>query len=76
MNVGIMSMQRVVNYGSFLQAYSLKKNIEALGHTVSFVDYHPGEVLVHEDKAVPKLRIQDRVIRKFRNTDRNRKRRY
>lgn len=68
MNVGIMSMQRVVNYGSFLQAYSLKKNIEALGHTVSFVDYHPGEVLVHEDKAVPKLRIQDRVIRKFRNT--------
>lgn len=39
MRVGIMSMQRIRNYGSFLQAYSLKKNIEALGHRVEFVDY-------------------------------------
>ena len=39
MKVGIMSMQRVVNYGSFLQAYSLKKNIEALDGEVEFVDY-------------------------------------
>lgn len=37
--VGIMSMQRVVNYGSFLQAYALKKNIESLGNNVEFVDY-------------------------------------
>ena len=28
MEVGIMSMQRVENYGSFLQAYGLKKEIE------------------------------------------------
>ena len=28
MNIGIMSMQRVENYGSFLQAYGLKKEIE------------------------------------------------
>lgn len=41
-----MSMQRVVNNGSFLQAYSLKKNIEKLGGEVEFVDYRPGEVLV------------------------------
>ena len=27
--VGIMSMQRIANYGSFLQAYALKKLIEA-----------------------------------------------
>lgn len=39
MEVGIMSMQRVENYGSFLQAYGLKKEIEKLGHTVQFVDY-------------------------------------
>ena len=44
--VGIMSMQRVVNYGSFLQAYSLKKNLEKQGAEVQFVDYKPGEVLV------------------------------
>ena len=28
MKIGIMSMQRVENYGSFLQAYGLKKEIE------------------------------------------------
>ena len=39
MKVGIISMQRVVNYGSFLQAYSLKNTIEKLGHDVEFVDY-------------------------------------
>lgn len=33
-------MQRIVNYGSFLQAYGLKKIIESLGHEVVFIDYH------------------------------------
>ena len=37
--VGIMSMQRIANYGSFLQAYALKTMIEELGHSVQFVDY-------------------------------------
>lgn len=39
MRVGIMSMQRIYNYGSFLQAYALKTRIEQLGHSVEFVDY-------------------------------------
>ena len=39
MKVGIMSMQRIINYGSFLQAYGLKKIIESFGHSVEFVDY-------------------------------------
>ena len=38
--VGILSMQRIKNYGSFLQAYGLKKVIENMGHSVEFVDYH------------------------------------
>ena len=38
--VGIMSMQRISNYGSFLQAYALKKLIEELNCKVEFVDYH------------------------------------
>ena len=38
--VGILSMQRIKNYGSFLQAYALKKLVEDLGHEVQFVDYH------------------------------------
>ena len=38
--VGIMSMQRIANYGSFLQAYALKQLIKELGYRVEFVDYH------------------------------------
>ncbi len=37
--IGILSMQRVLNYGSFLQAYSLKQMLEELGGEVQFVDY-------------------------------------
>ena len=38
MNICILSMQQINNMGSLLQAYSLKKMIEELGHTVSFID--------------------------------------
>lgn len=38
--VGILSMQRIANYGSFLQAYALRQIIEELGYDVEFVDYH------------------------------------
>jgi len=46
--VGIMSMQRIRNYGSSLQAYALKRTIESLGEgaEVSFLDYQPGPTLV------------------------------
>lgn len=44
--VGIMSMQRIINYGSFLQAYALKSMLEELGHEVQFVDYRVGEPLI------------------------------
>ena len=45
MKVAILSMQQVKNYGSFLQAYSLKSNIESLGHTCDFINIIPGEQL-------------------------------
>lgn len=45
MKVAILSMQQVKNYGSFLQAYSLKHNIELLGHTCDFINIVPGEQL-------------------------------
>ena len=44
--VGILSMQRIKNYGSFLQAYALKKIIEELGNDVEFVDYHIEEPVI------------------------------
>lgn len=42
MKIGIISMQRVANYGSYLQAAGLKSILESLGHTVVFIDYKPG----------------------------------
>ena len=47
--VGIMSMQRISNYGSFLQAYALKQLIEGLGHKVEFVDYHIGAPVIKDN---------------------------
>lgn len=47
--VGIMSMQRIANYGSFLQAYALKQLIEELSCKVEFVDYHVGAPVIAEN---------------------------
>ncbi len=47
--VGIMSMQRIANYGSFLQAYALKQLIEELDCKVEFVDYHVGAPVITEN---------------------------
>ena len=47
--IGIMSMQRIANYGSFLQAYALKQLIEELGYRVEFVDYHVGAPVIAEN---------------------------
>lgn len=58
--VGIMSMQRIANYGSFLQAYALKQLIEELGYQVEFVDYHVGPPLIKE-----KSDTRNKIIRKF-----------
>ena len=52
-----MSMQRVKNYGSFLQAYSLKHTIEGLGHTVEFVGYEVGKGVVEKKPNLPKLAV-------------------
>ena len=48
--VGIMSMQRILNYGSSLQAYGLSRLLSDLDESVdvSFVDYVPGAVLVED----------------------------
>ena len=47
--VGILSMQRIRNYGSFLQAYGLRRLLESLGCEVRFVDYRPGRCLVEPE---------------------------
>lgn len=39
MKIGIMSMQRITNYGSYFQAFALKKMLEEIGNEAVFVDY-------------------------------------
>lgn len=56
MKVGILSMQRVINYGSFLQAYALKNLIECLGHDAYFVDIKKGEQLAFITRKVSPVR--------------------
>ncbi|SHF38970.1 Polysaccharide pyruvyl transferase [Bacteroides faecichinchillae] len=49
MKVGILSMQRVPNYGSWLQAYALKQLLLVNGaDEVGFIDIEPGIILVSE----------------------------
>lgn len=43
MKIAILSMQRILNYGSLLQAYSLRKMITSLGHDVEFIDIMSSE---------------------------------
>lgn len=38
MRIGIISMQRLINFGSWLQAYGLKSLLEEQGHEVEFID--------------------------------------
>jgi hypothetical protein len=61
MKIGIMSMQRIANYGSFLQTYALKQMIEEIGGQVEFVDYHVQPSIIqesddHNNKLIRKLK--------------------
>lgn len=62
MKVGILSMQRIKNYGSFLQAYGLKSILEELGANVEFVDYHPGKTLVPTDEGKGIIRKVSKLL--------------
>lgn len=57
MKIGILSMQRVINNGSLLQAYGLKKSIEKLGHYVKFVDYKSSDI--QSEKFTQKEKLQN-----------------
>ncbi len=45
MKIGILTMHKIPNYGSFLQAFSLKKEFESRGHEVFFIDFEQGKII-------------------------------
>lgn len=62
--VGILSMQRIINYGSFLQAYALKTLLEEQGHEVQFVDYRVGMPLIEPNDA-NKKKVLGKIYKVF-----------
>lgn len=52
MKIAILTMHRVLNYGSFMQAFALKSVLEGWGHEVEFRDFLPGPARHLGDKAV------------------------
>lgn len=64
MKIGILSMQRVKNYGSFLQAYALKIMLEKRGHRVTFLDIEKKKG--YNPKKINKLH---RLMKRLKNVD-------
>lgn len=62
MDVGILTMHRVLNYGSFMQAFALKREIESFGHRVQFRDFRHGEAR-HKGRKVKVPGLLDKVAR-------------
>lgn len=68
MKIGIISMQRVPNYGSYLQAAGLKSILNKLGHEVVFLDYKTGKPAVpYSSKRAIIYRIKSLPIIYFLN---------
>ena len=61
-----MSMQRVLNYGSYLQAMSLKNMVESLGGEVEFVDFKVDPVIKLGESKFKRLTIGKIAQTKYR----------
>lgn len=59
-------MQRIYNYGSFLQAYGLRKIMQNLNADVQFIDYHAGKTLIDSKKKNGALRKFSKAFETFK----------
>lgn len=64
MKIGIVSMHRVKNNGSFLQAYALYQKLKEKGHEVSFVDFIDP---IHQDVIAKKTPILKAVLKRCKS---------
>lgn len=65
MKIAILSMQKVVNYGSFMQSFALRKTIESLGHECEYLDIEDGVQLAGLERS--KSLYLKRFIQRFLN---------
>ena len=84
MKICILSMQRVPNFGSILQGYSLKCILEDLGHEVDFIDIEEREEddqyakssrksYSHEYGVKSKSKLDRYLLNRLRNKRKNQK---
>lgn len=75
MKIGILTFHDGINFGAFLQAYSLQQKIQSLGHEVKIINYKKISFAlkeyVHFLKADWKLIRNYRKIRKFKKIHEN-----
>lgn len=64
MKIGILTMHEVPNYGSFLQAYSLKRQMEQRGAEVRFINIEKGRQILPPQETEGALR---RRLRPYMN---------
>ena len=72
MRVGIVTFHCAYNFGSALQAWALKRSIEALGHEVRTVDYRGADFKQYK---LVSLTRPERFLSNIRNYSRNKVRR-
>ena len=65
MRIGIMTMHRVPNYGSFMQAFSLKTMIESFGYEVVFIDYTIKPDIEHKNNIKYNILCALKMIKKI-----------
>lgn len=68
MNIGILSMQKIKNNGSFLQAYALKHICESYGHKVIWVDFkrNPIQKVNDQPDSIRKISYSDKLVKATR----------
>ena len=65
MKIGIVSMHRVKNNGSFLQAYALYQKLKKGGNDVTFIDFYDE---IHKDEKPRKTLVIKRILKSIKAT--------
>lgn len=65
MKIGILSMQKILNYGSFLQAFSLKHQLEKRGGEVYFIDIKQGRTIIENSSDSQKINYASKFDKYF-----------
>lgn len=64
MKIGILTYHSAHNFGAALQAYSLQRELERMGHDAKFVNFHPPYVQAKNERKVEVRSLRD-LAKKF-----------